>query len=410
MPKLSSAVPKYRKHKPSGQAVVTLGGRDHYLGPHSSKSSIALYDRLVAEYLATGRRTTAQEAINEEITVAELIAAFWKHAQKYYRKNGKPTSELHIIKMAVKVLKEFYGREAAADFGPLKLKACREAMIGKAYSRTTVNSLVSRIKNVFRWGVAEQLVPATLITALDAVKNLQPGRTTAKESEGVKPVPVEVVDQTVRHLSPIVGAMVRFQLATGCRPAEVCQIRPMDIDRTGPIWEYRPPDHKLVHKNKTRVIFIGPAGQEIIGPYIDRDPSKYCFSPKESAAAVRELRMSKRVTPLRHGNRAGTNRKAKPQRHPGDRFTSCSYARAITRACEVAFPPPKELKGDALKKWIKANRWSPNQLRHTAATAIRQQFGLEAASIMLGHSSLTTTLIYAEANAAKARQVAEVMG
>jgi integrase len=49
-------------------------------------------------------------------------------------------------------------------------------------------------------------------------------------------------------------------------------------------------------------------------------------------------------------------------------------------------------------------------LRHTAATAIRQQFGLEAASIMLGHSSLTTTLIYAEANAAKARQVAEVMG
>jgi hypothetical protein len=28
--------PKYRKHKASGQAVVTLAGRDHYLGPRGT--------------------------------------------------------------------------------------------------------------------------------------------------------------------------------------------------------------------------------------------------------------------------------------------------------------------------------------------------------------------------------------
>jgi hypothetical protein len=29
---MSKRIPKYRHHKPSGQAIVTLGGHDHYLG------------------------------------------------------------------------------------------------------------------------------------------------------------------------------------------------------------------------------------------------------------------------------------------------------------------------------------------------------------------------------------------
>jgi len=33
MPRLSHAVAKYRKHRGSGQAVVTLNGRDFYLRP-----------------------------------------------------------------------------------------------------------------------------------------------------------------------------------------------------------------------------------------------------------------------------------------------------------------------------------------------------------------------------------------
>ena len=39
-----------------------------------------------------------------------------------------------------------------------------------------------------------------------------------------------------------------------------------------------------------------------------------------------------------------------------------------------------------LKKWQSDHRWSPNQLRHAAATEVRKQFGLEAAQIILGHS------------------------
>lgn len=41
MPKLVKKLPSYRRHKVSGHAVVTLNGRDHYLGPHGSPESVA---------------------------------------------------------------------------------------------------------------------------------------------------------------------------------------------------------------------------------------------------------------------------------------------------------------------------------------------------------------------------------
>ena len=49
-------VPSYRRHKPSGQAVVTLNGtEDHYLGKWNTKVSRAEYDRLIQEWLDGGR-------------------------------------------------------------------------------------------------------------------------------------------------------------------------------------------------------------------------------------------------------------------------------------------------------------------------------------------------------------------
>ncbi|MBQ2849213.1 MAG: site-specific integrase, partial [Thermoguttaceae bacterium] len=51
--------------------------------------------------------------------------------------------------------------------------------------------------------------------------------------------------------------------------------------------------------------------------------------------------------------------------------------------------------------------WSPNQLRHAAATEIREKLGLEVARIVLGHSSTSTTEIYAEI---AARRVADDVG
>ena len=55
MPRLVSQTPKYRKHRASGQAIVELGGKVHYLGSYGTRASRLEYDRLVMEWLANGR-------------------------------------------------------------------------------------------------------------------------------------------------------------------------------------------------------------------------------------------------------------------------------------------------------------------------------------------------------------------
>jgi hypothetical protein len=58
----SLRVPRLRRHKPSGRAVVTLAGHDHYLGPWPAKlrqppaAVKEKYDALIAEWLAGGRK------------------------------------------------------------------------------------------------------------------------------------------------------------------------------------------------------------------------------------------------------------------------------------------------------------------------------------------------------------------
>jgi hypothetical protein len=61
MPRLTRSIPSYRKHRPSGQAVVTLCGRDFYLGPHGTKASKLAYDRMISEWLQNGRQLRREE-------------------------------------------------------------------------------------------------------------------------------------------------------------------------------------------------------------------------------------------------------------------------------------------------------------------------------------------------------------
>ncbi|MDG3007695.1 tyrosine-type recombinase/integrase [Paludisphaera mucosa] len=54
--------------------------------------------------------------------------------------------------------------------------------------------------------------------------------------------------------------------------------------------------------------------------------------------------------------------------------------------------------------------WHPHQLRHSAATALRREFGLDVARAASGHTSPAVTLRYAEADVALAREAMERMG
>ena len=63
------------------------------------------------------------------------------------------------------------------------------------------------------------------------------------------------------------------------------------------------------------------------------------------------------------------------------------------------------------KAWQKAHRWHPHQLRHLAGTEIRRRFGLEAAQVVLGHTSAEITdAVYAERDLVKAMEVMKAVG
>jgi len=50
---MSVRIPKYRHHKPTGQALVEIRGHRTYLGKHNSPESREKYRRLIAEYLGS---------------------------------------------------------------------------------------------------------------------------------------------------------------------------------------------------------------------------------------------------------------------------------------------------------------------------------------------------------------------
>ena len=128
MPKLTRSLPKYRKHKATGQAIVTIGCRDFYLGPHGTKASKTEYDRLISEWLAEGRLRLAASS-SDALSVTELCAAFWRYAKAYYVKNGKQTGTADNFKPAIRLLKQIYGHTRANDFSPTALKMLRSKMI-----------------------------------------------------------------------------------------------------------------------------------------------------------------------------------------------------------------------------------------------------------------------------------------
>ncbi len=392
--KPSQNPPPYRHHKPSDQAVVTLNGKDHYLGPFDSEASHTEYDRLVAEWLAQGRRLPAQGEEGQELSVGKVMLAFIRHADQYYVKpDGKPSSEANAMRCALRFARKLYTHLPVRKFGPKALKACREAMIQAGLSRNCINGYVARIRMMFKWAAAEELVSPEVFHGLQAVSGLRRGRSAARETEPVTPVSDSQVEAIRPFVLPTVWAMVRVQNLTGMRSGELTIMRGCDIDRSSQVWVYTPATHKTAHHGLSRTVYLGPRAQEIIAPYVRKNPFGYLFRPEDAMETFNMNRRKNRRSPMTP-SQAKRKQKSNPQNPPGDRYTTASYRRAITRACDRAGIPS----------------WHPHQLRHTAATRIRKEFGIEAARVVLGHTSAEMTEVYAEIDKMKASDIMARVG
>jgi len=411
MPKSLSIPKPYVK---SGQLAVCLRDprtgyqRTVYLGPADSTEARLEYMRVLSEWELGDRVVTPpQTAVHRKrlradtVTVAELILRYFQGYVKLRHSDaeGNLTSHGLQIRTALRILREQAGDTAAEDFGPKALREVRRSMAESGrLGRKIVNRYTTFIVRAFRWSVSEELVPVTAYDALRTLETLKAGEFPGlRETKPVKPVPDAVVSATLPHLSTPLRGLVRLLALTGARCGEITPLRPIDIDTTGKIWRVELKQHKTAHHGKTRVLWFGPQAQDVLRPFLNRPVDSPLFSPAEAVAELLEKRRQARATPESCGNTPGSNRKTNPRKQPGKTYATSAVDNAIKTACRKAFPAPDDLTKTHRKCWEKEHRWTPHQLRHAAATRIRKAAGLEAAAVVLGHSSaVLTDATYAE--------------
>ena len=288
MPERIPRIPSYQLHQRSGRAVVTLGGRDYDLGRHGTPESRAEYDRLLAEWLATGRPPKpAGSAPGADLSVDRLASEYVDYADDYYVRDGRRTSEPANIRLALEAVCELYGHTPAREFGPLRLQTVRRVWIDSKLCRNEVNRRFQRIVRMFRWAVGEELVPLSTYQALRVVPVLRRGQAGVRESEPVRPVPDASVDAIRPYVSRQVWAMVELQRLTGMRSGEVRTMRTVDVDTSGPVWAYTPRTHKTKDFGHERKVYLGPLAQQVLRPWLRADPAAALFQPREAVAEYR---------------------------------------------------------------------------------------------------------------------------
>ncbi len=401
-----SKIPSYKLHKASGQARVIINGKHIYLGKFGSPESRRKYAKLLDQFYereadrGLSPPNQASRCSSRELTIDELIASYLDFAEVYYSKDGKPTTEYSSMLESLKYMRPEFGATFASQFGPKRLKLVREDMINSQLARTVINNRINRIKRCFKWGVSEELLPSSVYQALRTVTGLRYGRSNAKESEPVKPVPFSHVAKIVEICSPQIAAMIQLQCLTGMRPGEAVIMRPCDVDRTNSIWIYEPFQHKTKYRGHARQIPLGPTARKVIQPFVCQKEDKFMFSPKEAEewrSNQRRLNRNSPITP----SQLKRKRKTRPKKAKRDHYDTASYRRAIKYAIQ---------KYNRQNPELTIPHWHPHQLRHSFATEVRRLFGAEAVQVSLGHKSTDLVDLYAEKNLAAAVSIAEKIG
>jgi integrase len=387
-----------------GQARLTVrltnGSRkDLYLGVHGSPESHGEFARVLAILQAhRGRYPVEGGAPADTLSVNELILAFYRHAEVRY---GNGSRELEQFRYSLKPLKELYGTEPAARFGPKCLRAVRQRMIDAGLCRGVINRRITRLKTMFGWGVAEELVPPSVAHALREVRGLRLGEMGSRESAPVMPAFEEELLKALPFCPGPVAAMLELQWLTGMRSGEVRVMRTMDLDRTdAAAWTYRPGSdagpcgkHKNAWRGQERVVPLGPRCIAILTPFLrPEDSAPYLFRP-QAATDERNARRRAQGRVVRSAKMLLRKRKRAPKRAPQECYSATSYPRAVARACERA-----------------GVRFHPYMLRHGRKMVIEREEGSDAARAVLGQKSIQSTQHYGRLDQVKAGEVMKRLG
>jgi integrase len=174
-----------------------------------------------------------------------------------------------------------YGHLPLVDFGPRALRGLLAAVVAgtwlteeerarrerlgnpTCWSRRYANRHLGRIKHVWRWGAAEELLPAPAWQAIAAVQGLRAGELGVRDRAEVPPVSEDVLEQSLAAMNPVAAALVELLGLTAARPSEVLAVCWQDINTTGAVevargfrvglgavWAIQPRAHKTAHRGE----------------------------------------------------------------------------------------------------------------------------------------------------------------
>jgi integrase len=346
-------VPEFKRH-PSGRAYSRwkAGGKTHerYFGRHGTPEAADKYRRFAADWSAGKYDPSGPDGKpGGRVSLGVIVRRWLDHCERYYVKDGKPTSEAGLCKIVGWLLVEQNRTKIAEEFGPGDLRAFRQSLITRKLSRNTCNGYTARALRCFQWAAGAELIPATIPAALALVETLKPGRSEAADRPKKKPTTDAQIVLTIPELWPgdptraaKYVAMIRLQRLTGMRPGEVCALAPADLEplEDGGVWKYTVgAANKNRHRGRAQVYYFGPKAVEALRPFLEgADPLCPVFGETVNI----------------YGHQIG---------------------RASVRAG--------------------CGRWSPHQLRHALATEVARVFRSGAhAAAAIGDSEAVANAVY----------------
>lgn len=345
--------------------MVYIGRKTISLGPYDSPESRQQYAEIVSKITA-GEPVDASPRLAGTVagkSVAALCLRFVAEKLPNYA-----DAEQHCFRGAMKILGQLFGETPANDFGPIRLRAVRTAMVEgdpnvvtadgkpkprKPWSRCFTNRQIKRIRQIFKFGVSWEVVSQTVADALRTVESLKPGETDAPEGRPRRAVPVADLQAVRAVLTERYQDIFDLLLLTGARPGEIILLTTGEIDRSGDIWRVDLAKHKTSHRGKSRTLFFNATAQAILSKYLKADPAARLF-------------------PIRRD----------------------TFGAAVKAACVTAGVPV----------------FTPHWLRHTVATKLADDVGTEAAQRLLGHAGKAMTEHYSRAAEKVAINAAKRLG
>ena len=340
-------IPKIRNK--SGYLYIRIKGRDYYLGKDPKEAKAKARSLLIEHYLdKPGKSSKADYRIRHVFALylrfieGTIADSSFKNLRLMFRKTVRLTNNIAVVSFT------------ADSFSSFMEELAREGMC-----KQTIKGYRNSIVAAFKYAQTRNVLDANKATELSFVKIPR----CAKPSKKVKPAKREVFEAVLEKLPTVCQDILRLELLTGMRPAELLALRKKHLTAIeGGMYKYEIWEHKTVRRTGEPLVkYIGHQAVQILNCYLEGRGEDEPLFLNSKGSPITSSYMTKTIWKLR-------------QQYP------------------------------------ELGNFHQYQCRHQAGTNARRLAGLEGAQAFLGHESATTSEIYSEVDSDLARQIAENIG